>query len=49
MLSTSAASRPITRSDIDMIDTLIEIAHNSKVHGGVYHMLIFTFYYILYI
>jgi hypothetical protein len=25
MLSASTASRPITRSDIDMIDTLIEI------------------------
>ena len=32
-----------------MIDTLIEIVHNSKVHGRVYHMLIYTFYYVLYI
>jgi len=48
-LSVSVASRPITQSDIDMFDTLIEIVHNSKVHGGVCHMLIYTFYYVLYI
>jgi len=48
-LSVSVASRPITitQSDIDMFDTLIEIVHNSKVHGGVCHMLIYTFYYVL--
>jgi len=48
-MSVSVASRPIIQSDIDMFDTLIEIVHNSKEHGGVCHMLIYMFYYVLYI